>query len=113
LNASVGTLDLRSVHDYDVDSSADSYSVGAGTGTGAFAGNTITGKALVDIGAAAVVTADDIYVTAVNRLTKQKLDPDESNLRAATFSGVGLAYLESGTDIGTESHIFRSRSGLS
>jgi len=41
-------------------------------------------------------------VTAVNRLTKQKLDPEESNLRAGTASGaVGLSFLESGTDIGT------------
>jgi len=102
MNAVAGILDLRSTHTYDVDSSADAYSVGLGTGTGAFASNTITGGAVVDIGAAVIVRADDIYMTALNRLTKQKLDPEESNLRAGTASGaLGLSFLESGTDIGT------------
>ena len=100
----VATMDLKSMHDYAVDSQADSYTIGLGTGTGAFAHNTITGKAVVDIGPGATVSADSIYVTAMSKLTKQKLSPEENNLRAATFSGVGLSFLESRTNIGTDDH---------
>ncbi|MGC9328912.1 MAG: beta strand repeat-containing protein, partial [Candidatus Hinthialibacter sp.] len=98
----VGTFVLTSDHNQDVDSKADAYTLALAAGTGAVADNTITGKANIEIGANASVTAGNIYITAVNRLTKQKLEADENNLRSGSAALANVTVLHSGTDIGTE-----------
>lgn len=103
VRATVRTLDMTSIQDHDIDSKADSYALGLAAGTGAFARNTITSKANVDIGSGTAVTADNIFVSAINRLTKQKLPAEESNLRSGSAALANLSVLESGTDIGTSS----------
>ncbi|MFO7964214.1 MAG: LEPR-XLL domain-containing protein [Desulfobacterales bacterium] len=98
----VKTLELSSIRNQDIDSRADAYTLGLLAGTGAVAKNTITGKANIDTNNT-TVTAENIFITAVNRLTKQKLEADDSNLRAGSVAiGGGVTILTSGTDIGTD-----------
>jgi Ca2+-binding RTX toxin-like protein len=104
----VRTLEMTSIQDHDIDSTADSYTLGLAAGSGAFARNTITGKANVDIGSNITVAAGNIFITAANLLTKQKLPAEESNLRSGSAALANLSILESRTDIGTASHRFEA-----
>jgi len=104
----VGTLVVNSVHSQNFDSRADAVSFGLAAGTGAGAGNTMTTGANVNIGVgsgkATAITADSIYIKAVNVFSKDEY-ADGYNLDAGS-AGLGtLTVLASDTQLDSDAII--------
>jgi Ca2+-binding RTX toxin-like protein len=96
---------LMADHDQELDSRGDSVSIGLASGGGTRAGNTATGKAVVDIGANAEITAHNIVVSARNEFDKEHFS---LNLAAATAAAGNVDVLLSGTSVGTAADRFRA-----
>ncbi|MTJ31397.1 hypothetical protein, partial [Aphanizomenon sp. UHCC 0183] len=103
----VDNLYITSSHDQNVDSSADSFTLAALAGTGAGTKNLITSKANVNIGTSTSITADNVIINAINRVSKEET-AGKPSLIAASASGANVTVLTSGTDIGTSDNPFQA-----
>jgi hypothetical protein len=107
VQVTVASLLLSSTQEQNVDSKGDSYALGLAAGTGAGVKNTLTSKAIVEIGSNSVVTAGNIVITAINRLEKDKY-ANGSNLRSGSASAGNVSVLKSSTEIGTAANPFEA-----
>ena len=104
----VGSLTVNSVHSQNFDSSADAIAFGLAAGTGAGATNNMTTSANVDIGVnsglATTVTADAIFIKAVNIFSKEAY-ANSNNLKSGS-AGLGtVSVLASGSTINSDAII--------
>ena len=99
------TFSLRSVHSQDFDSSADSVTFGLGAGTWVGAQNTLNSGANITIGTlggtGAEVSADTIFIKAVNQFSKNRF-ANSNNLNAASAALGSVSVLQSATELNAE-----------
>jgi len=106
-DVTVLTLQVAATHEQDVDAKADNFTVGVGAGTGAAVDNTVTSKANVVIGTGNMVTANNIVLSGINRLTKNDYS-NSGNLKSFSAGAGNVSILASDTTIGTDTDPFEA-----